>query len=362
MSQSTPLGVKFSFFQLFVDECGGEKMLTDLSTKDIYEQFVMPQTKSLAISMVDNLMRIGKTDVIGSSTVYVCHAWEYMFLDVVESIKLYLQKQYNTRANEIIVWFDLFSYSHYSTENLLPSEDFIKTNVINTVGAIKTFVLIFLPWYDPAVFTRSWCLLELIACIQTNRRFDISMSGGDWLGFLEKLDDDNSIKNILSSIRSENTLASQNNDMLRYAMLHLVPDGYSEINSKIVALVQAWMTSTISDVIVSQIDQPEKILDLQKTLASLYYDQKNYEMAEKLLLRCLKQGKQQYGEFDSRIVKYVNSLAHLYYTQVCVHNSGTYPISFLMMLLISRKSMKKRNHAIYCVSPLINAATVRITI
>ncbi len=61
------LGVRFSYFSLFIEECGGKDKLQDLTTTDICVNFLKSKTLDSKLSLCDQLHNEERTDVVGTS-------------------------------------------------------------------------------------------------------------------------------------------------------------------------------------------------------------------------------------------------------------------------------------------------------
>ncbi|KAJ1551138.1 hypothetical protein HK096_002939 [Nowakowskiella sp. JEL0078] len=88
------VGVRVSYLNYFVSECGGRDILLNLTTGDICENYIQPRTSVSKLSLCEHLLkeRSPHVAIAGSSSWFISHVWEYKFLEVVEAIQQHFQK------------------------------------------------------------------------------------------------------------------------------------------------------------------------------------------------------------------------------------------------------------------------------
>jgi hypothetical protein len=107
-------GVRLSFLDQFLQDCGGRAALEGLTTTEVCDQFIKPMTESSQSSYCDFLREI-EHEAVGEATVFISHAWKYNFLDVVDSLTHHFGQ---TLEAEVVVWFDLFSNNQHKAVDL----------------------------------------------------------------------------------------------------------------------------------------------------------------------------------------------------------------------------------------------------
>eukprot|EP01039_Chlorochromonas_danica_P006268 gene6268-6909_t len=175
MEISVPLpfpknGVRLSSFHEFVEACGGMDNLQGLTTADVCARFVMPMTRSLRCSYCDLLDKTSHA-AVGTATVFVSHAWQYLFLEVVETLQGYFMDN-----PDVVVWLDLFSHNqHKATQSHFPwwCESFK-----SAIGQFGHTVMVLSSWQDPIPLRRTWCLYEVYCSAEQTARFDIALPKG----------------------------------------------------------------------------------------------------------------------------------------------------------------------------------------
>ena len=216
-------GVKLCTFLEFIELNGGKSAFQDLTTTDVCNNFLKPNTETAKSSYCE-LLRNNNSENVGKATVFVSHAWRYKFLDVVEA----LQNHFKDSPDQFI-WFDLFSNNQHLAGNL-PFEWWTET----FKSAIKEFgctVMILSPWHDPIPFTRAWCLFEIYSTVVTGSQFEVAMSETERKNFLSTIPYDyGSFYKMLSTIDVEKSEAWNPDDRARIFEVAQKEVGFHELN------------------------------------------------------------------------------------------------------------------------------------
>ena len=132
-----------------------------MTTTDVNSSFLVPETRATKLSMCDQLVSQGRSDVVGKATWFVSHAWKFMFLDVFDSLASYFcpNDMNDVRSCNEIVWFDMFSNSQHDTASK-PFEWWTGT-FTNAIRDLKNVLMIMIPWDAPIPLTRTWCIFEI---------------------------------------------------------------------------------------------------------------------------------------------------------------------------------------------------------
>jgi hypothetical protein len=98
-------------------------------------------------SNIDNYSYLARPRV-KEATVFVSHAWQFLFLDVVDA----LQYHFEGGSEGVYLWFDLFSNDQHSATSL----DFgwWSTTFKSAIAKIGHTVLILAPWDNPIPLRR----------------------------------------------------------------------------------------------------------------------------------------------------------------------------------------------------------------
>lgn len=147
-------------------------------TSDIVETFIKSITKSRKMSLAMFLMSYHhdhnepvldinfRSGCSAIATVYVIHAWTYLFDDLVAALESYAEENKGDKSvNEIFFWLDICSVNQWSTN--LPSLWFSK-NLYEIIQKIGKSCLVLMPWKNPLPYRRCWCLFELFLSLLVN--------------------------------------------------------------------------------------------------------------------------------------------------------------------------------------------------
>ena len=161
-------GVTLSYICEFFEACGGRANLEGLTTTEVNEKHVKLMTAPFQSSFCDMLTR-QQQPAVGVATVFISHAWKYVFLEVIDALLHHFIDKPST-----IIWFDLFSNNQHKAVDL----DFYwwSTTFKSAIEQFGHTVMVFAPWNDPIPLTRGWCLFELYCTVTTRSRFEVAMS------------------------------------------------------------------------------------------------------------------------------------------------------------------------------------------
>ncbi len=121
------LGVQLSYLDEFVHKCGGRKKLKGLSIAEINEKFVKPMTEEKKTSLCE-MLQDEKHGSVGEATIFVSHAWQHDFLNIVNALQHHLRE-----TPHVVIWFDLFSINQHRTMTWSR-----KKLLLNWLGATST--------------------------------------------------------------------------------------------------------------------------------------------------------------------------------------------------------------------------------
>jgi tetratricopeptide (TPR) repeat protein len=268
------LGIRWSMIDEILELLGGRDDLAEKSTTDVCE-ILKAITKPSSLSLCGHLL-LSKPDMAGAVTEakwFVSHAWNGNFLDAMEAIGIFMEKEYpdpNDR-DEAVVWFDLFSNSQHDTQNK-PFEWFRDT-FKNAIGKLGKVLMILEPWDNPVALTRAWCVMELHLCQLTESRFEVSMSKREANRFTAMLTNENTIANfhkMLSQVNSSKSEAREPEDKERIhaAIRSMLRQGFSDLDSRVLRTFEKWMYSTVEARIAVEAD-PVLVRKLKLCLAEL---------------------------------------------------------------------------------------------
>lgn len=163
------LGISLDALKAFISS--SRVSLEGLSTAQVCALVIKPLTQDTGKSYCE---LYEGTALVGVPTVFVSHAWSHCFLDVVAALLQWAGRQ-SPEAPSPVYWFDVFSNPQHGTVDR-PFE-WWNTVFTSSVGEIHHTLLV-LRWEDlnSGPLTRAWCLVEIVATLQTCSKLDVVMS------------------------------------------------------------------------------------------------------------------------------------------------------------------------------------------
>eukprot|EP00808_Paulinella_micropora_P025752 g71322.t1 len=213
------------------------------TTDDVVRDLVKPATADQKCSYVELLARSQDPQdraCMATATVFLSHAWKYIFKQVVEAIAAHWPDKDNVRS-QTFLWFDIFTVNQHQTSTVDP--DFWFEAFRENVRTIGRTVLILSPWRNPVPLTRSWCLWEIFCTRLTKASFEICLSPTEVTDFEHVLVKDfDSILGSLSRIDVKNADAFKKEDQEKILSLVEWMQGQAhELNKAVLAEMRAWV-------------------------------------------------------------------------------------------------------------------------
>lgn len=320
------LGVKCSYLREFTALCNDVDALRDKTTSQVNESFLQPYTRDSGLSLCDQLKQQGRTDVVGRATWFISHAWNYRFLDVVEAINIFLEKECGSiqAADDTIIWFDLFSNSQH---NCAAREfEWWEGTFRTAIKLLGNVLMIALPWDNPLSLTRAWCVFEVFACESTGSRFEVTMTEAESLRMFQSLSDSlhpNVIEKYYQMLTNIHTVRSEawkdpDRAAIHGAIENLV--GFTRLDSMVLRAMETWMISTLRRRLAVSVDEvscavfeEEGVLTLLGSLVELHLQQGNLRAAQILGFQWVEVAKAQFyyyyqNDVSVRLHNYIRSL------------------------------------------------------
>ena len=232
------LGIKCFAFSEFVDKIGKHNV-EGLTTTEVCDNYVKPFTLGKG-SMCDYL-KCSNSENVGVASVFISHAWKYIFLDVVSALERHFAATPDT-----IIWFDLFS----NDQNNAPNLDFHwwSTTFKTAIADLGRVVMVLAPWKEPIPFTRGWCLYEVYCAIETGATFEVALSKEEEQGMIQTVCSHTTffIK-IMTRINVEKSDCWNKDDLARIleVVRTKVPGGVVTINDMVRGKLRDWLCGTI---------------------------------------------------------------------------------------------------------------------
>ncbi len=175
-----------------------------MTTAEVVEDIIKPITKLFKCSFVHFLSntngksppdigfspgRFSKSSY-GPGNIYISHAWDYKFEDLVNSLEGAEDSQNKSKDSGMLsmlldrrqqnyYWIDVFCMNQWKpicTATKCPSMNWFRNSLPNLIKHIGTFCLIMVPWNEPIVLHRLWCLYEMAACYMVSVNINVRLS------------------------------------------------------------------------------------------------------------------------------------------------------------------------------------------
>lgn len=308
------LGVTLKAFQQFIDNCGGESKLVDLTTDQVKDRFLLKRINNPKLSYCEYLQ--SKRDPgVGTPTVFISHAWAYKFLDVFGALKNYFKNDEN-----VCIWFDLFSNNQSIAVEL--AFDWWTGTFQQAIKKIGNTVMVLAPWQNPVPLRRAWCLFEVYCTQITDSEFHVALSNSEEKKFIDSLISDfGAIDNMLAQIDVEQSEARNRADKDKIFDIIIGQVGFDNLNKMVLNRMHVWIIDTAVKMMQSY--TPENKPKLQLALGALYNKRGEFAEAEKYIMQSLETRRKLFGEANIQTLQSVNSLGLLYSKQGKIKEAKT---------------------------------------
>ena len=311
------LGVSLAYFEEFIASNGGRAAFLGKTTTDVNTAFLVPATSASKLSMCDQLILHGRTDVVGKATWFVSHAWKFMFLDVVDSLTSYFCPNDGDDVHSCreIVWFDMFSNSQHDTGSK-PFEWWTGT-FTNAIRDLKNVLMLMIPWDNPIPLSRTWCIFEIYACQSTNSRFEVTTTPSERSRFMHAIRDDiGQFLNMLSRVDSRSSDCFIPDDRTKIFAAIEQSVGFTQLDSAVFRVFESWMAQQLARQSLLSADATESASWL-RSLSELYLQQGKCASAEDAVSACLQERRASVGARHVTSLSALSTLArvHMFQTQ-----------------------------------------------
>ena len=297
-------GIKLSYLlHEFQDLCGGRKELEGKTTTDVTIQFVKAITSSSKLSFVDYLKNQNHSAVGGTATVFISHAWKYLFLEVMDALQNHFKHE-----PDILISFDSFCVNQHMARDL--DFEWWCKSFKSAVTDFGRTVMVLAPWNDPVPFQRGWVVLELYCTIIANNKFQVALTQSALEKFITDVSESpiESINRMLATIdllRAECLVPGDRERILDVIRRDI---GIDQLNSVVFDRMRAWVIDSAE----AALAENKNNLNLLNAVASLYQHQGKYDQALPLYTNCLAKRKAALGDSHPLTLSSINNLATLY--------------------------------------------------
>lgn len=298
-------GVKVSHLGTFIAQCGGRAALRGLTTTQVNDAHQKPLTFSAQSSYCNLLLSQGDA-ACGTASVFISHAWKYVFLDVVDALEHHFR-----HAPDTIIWFDLFSNNQHKAVDL--DFDWWCNTFKSSIADFKHTVMVMAPWHDPVPLTRGWCLFELYCTAVTQSRFEVAMSHRQSGAFFAAMFDDcdGQMKKMMATIDCERSECFKPEDRQRIFDVVRSSVGFAGINALVYEQLQKWVVDT-TEKELANVDVADVIrkMNLRSILGMIYVIQGQVAKAKSLMASQVAESASVYGQEHEYSLKAQVGLLH----------------------------------------------------
>jgi tetratricopeptide (TPR) repeat protein len=179
-------GVSLKALLQFVDKYRAG--LSGMTTADVTYKIIKPLTLGMECSFAEYLARRrrGVEDKLVSvrGNLFVSHAWNYPFLQVVEVLTTYT-RQTSASDDTIFFWFDCLVVNQH-IHHVVSFED-LRGLFGENLKAIGTALIVIIPWRNPIYIDRCWCIFELYTILHHKIDHHIMMPESEEKDFISEL-------------------------------------------------------------------------------------------------------------------------------------------------------------------------------
>ncbi|KAF0697589.1 Aste57867_11737 [Aphanomyces stellatus] len=248
MDAANPQGLTLAFFKQFVDTYGGRDAFQGLTTEQVCHRFVIPHTESGRLSLVDHVKRNDPNGdlFVRPATWFVSHAWNYLFLEVIDALDHFMDEQGLTgQKGSTGLWFCLFNNNQHEVKG--GARPFLHwyTTFKTALIAIENVVMVFSPWNNPTTLTRTWCVFEVFVAIECNARFEVAMGKTEKEAFLAQIQEGDVLETMHAKINSAHSTTSFPSDRDHICDLIEKGPGFQHLDRMVFATLEAWVIRTL---------------------------------------------------------------------------------------------------------------------
>lgn len=258
------------------------------TTEWVKQNYVLPQTLAAKTSYADKLLA-KKPWLVSHANVFVSHAYDYKFLDVVDAIAAWEARD-PSRAKSFY-YFDLLVVNQHGQCPKVKFE-LLRNEFGGSVRAIGSTLLV-LKWDDPKPLSRAWCVFEIGTTLAVEARFEVIMPPSDVATFKNALMNDvEALALNTCTVDVERATARDPEDLENIRGLVMASEGgYLATNQRVIGAMKQWMVVEAEAMLKASATRSEQEL-LTKGFALLLKIQGKYDPAINLCRDALKTQKE----------------------------------------------------------------------
>lgn len=267
----------------------GKENIRGMDTADVLETHIKPQTSAFACSYTQ-LLRRSTPAAVRTATVFISHAWECDFLDMVRMLK----SRFKGRG-DVVMWIDVFCNNQHNPPATTP--DALNEVINPAIRSIGYTVLVLSPLsFEEAThpLKRTWCLYEMYQSTVLACRVEVAVREKDILHLLNTVGSNRGVMPSIDIDASETSFPEDKANILAYLKASKLSS--VDVNRTVADKVNEFII-TAAEIMIHNGDVNEIGAKLAQydSLAALYLCQSNYEKAETIYRQCLQIRKTRYG-------------------------------------------------------------------
>ena len=225
---------------------------------------------------------------VGQCNVFISHAYDYCFLDVLEAVRAWEGKQRKSgAAGPCFYYFDLFINNQHGSR--VVTFDVLRDTFGKNVEAIGQTLLV-LKWSSiKQTLGRLWCVFELWTTQRVGACFDVAMTPADAKAFLSTLvSNSGELVEKMCNVDVGAATARESEDIKNIQRIINESGGFLKTNQLVVGAMQRWMIGESRAALAAAPGAggvaQGRLCTLQLSVGVLLHDQGNFSEAEKLFL------------------------------------------------------------------------------
>ena len=322
-----PLGMHIEAIRKFVQD-HPEIISDQLTTSQTNRQIVKPETESIGKSYI-HLYSDARTStgrpLVSGATVFVSHAWQYAFYDVVVDV----MEQYASKHPDAYFWFDLFTNNQNEVSN--KDFDWFSTTFRESIKDIGKVLLVLSPWGDPIPIRRCWCLFEIHNALEESAiELNIGLPGSELCDLKTALlKDYECLVLALSNIQAEKADAKTPSD--KETILNVIRQslgGFSRVNQQVKDGLRQWYVNQLKSLVHKSAEDS----DLTFACANVMREFGYMDDALKYHQQALTSRQGQFGAVHVTVAASLNKIAFIYHEKCDLHKSLEYSSNAIAMI------------------------------
>jgi tetratricopeptide (TPR) repeat protein len=333
------LGITMAVIDQFIEDCGGEEGLRGLTTREVCDVFLKPMMfsripgngGSYALYTYQR-QKQKRVSTVRDAEVYVVHAWDSIFLDVVDTMRNYIAPL--PSRDIVTLWFDMLCINQCKKRQ--NSVAWFETSFVNGINNMNHVLVAMIPWQKPLVFERTWCLWELYTCANQQGTpqaplMHYGLPAAQYLQFKESIVDpspatipysyfrmvdqiDLNMSNSKSSKHRKNIIAACQHGHMQNGQRSEAGDPalVFEANNVVTESVKNWVISEAKSTLAKSMDGTSVQVEAQIALANIYRYLGMATKAIPLLTRALEHHKVNYGKEHIKTINVAYLLGNIY--------------------------------------------------